>query len=107
VVASGCTSELSALVFWWPLLEAPRQNRARLFASGARIAHVAPAPSAAKAVGLLASPTYGWHAGRGEQELGFKGSCALTIHSSRTCFVPAKAWHKKPATLSLPLRKSA
>jgi hypothetical protein len=31
----------------------------------------------------------------------------LTIHSSRTCFVPAKAWHKKLATLSPPLRKSA
>ena len=34
-------------------------------------------------------------------------SWRLTIRSSRTCFVTAKAWQKKLATLLPPLRKSA
>jgi len=37
----------------------------------------------------------------------FSLAAGLTIRSSRTCFVTAKAWQKKLATLLPPLRKSA
>jgi hypothetical protein len=46
-------------------------------------------------------------AGIGDQTLRMSGDFRLTIHSSRTCFVTAKAWQEKPATLFPPLHKSA
>ena len=48
-----------------------------------------------------------WGAFRRVQSACTKASCALTIRSSRTCFVPLKLWQKKLAIALAPLRKSA
>ena len=56
---------------------------------------------------VLVAATVWLAAGIGDQAMRSTGNFRLTIHSSRTCFVTAKAWQEKPATLFPPLHKSA